>query len=233
MHASQFANLVKSLYNKAMSIWTDTLKKRWSDNALEDYFLELVIKKHVIDREIKDLIMIVEESSLHEDYKLMVKRVLFWEKNIYIENWGTLEGSLVDIVKTTDIRWWEIEMHGMVLEMILHVIEEVFDISDEYFHDFILCEDKEDLEHQLILLMKRMLDFVEQGLQNLLTQTTHLDAPIDKHINKEFEIIQQTLVKYPDIILTEEKAHVEALRHEVEKVHTKTLQKRKNLKQIR
>jgi hypothetical protein len=63
-----------------------------------------VIKKHVIDREIKDLIAIVEESTLHDDYQLLVKRVLFGEKNIYIENWGTLEGSLIDIVKTSDIR---------------------------------------------------------------------------------------------------------------------------------
>ncbi len=50
----------------------------------------------------------------------------------------------------------------MVLEMILHVIEDIFDISDEFFHDFLLSEDKEDIEHQLIILMKRILDFVEQ-----------------------------------------------------------------------
>lgn len=233
MYASQFANLVKSLYNKVMSIWTDTLKKRWSDNALEDYFLELVIQKHIIDREIKDLITIVEESNLHDDYKLLIKRVLFGEKNIYIENWGTLEGSLIDIVKTTNIRWDAIEKHGIVLEMILHVIEDVFDISDEFFNDFLLSEDKEDVEHQLIILMKRILDFVEQWLKTMLEQSKHLDTPIDGHIRKEFDIIQQTLVQYPEIILTEQRTQIESLKHEVEKVHTKTLQKRKNLKQIR
>ena len=131
------------------------------------------------------------------------------------------------------MRGHEVESYGIVLRMMMRVIEEVFDVGDEYFHDFILCEDKEDLEHQLILLMKRMLDFVERGLQNLLIQTIHLDSPIDKHINKEFEIIQQTLIKYPYIILSEEKNHIETLKHEVEKVHSKTLQKRKNLKQIR
>ncbi len=216
-----------------MSIWTDTLKKRWSDNALEDYFLELVIQKHIIDREIKDLITIVEESSLHDDYKLLIKRVLFGEKNIYIENWGTLEGSLVDIVKTTNIRWEAIEKHGIVLEIILHVIEDVFDISDEFFNDFLLSESKEDIEHQLIILMKRILDFVEQWLKAMLEQSQHLDGPIDGHIRKEFDIIKQTLTKYPEVILTEQWNQVEALKNEVEKAHSKTLQKRKNLKQIR
>lgn len=225
--------MVKSLYNKSMSIVTDILKKRWSDNAIEDYFLELVIQKHVIDREIKDLITIVETSSLHDDYQLLIKRVLFWEKNIYIENWWTLEGSLIDIIKTTDIRWGNIEDHGVVLEIILHVIEDVFDISDDFFHDFLLSESKEDIEHQLIILMKRTLDFVEQGLQSMLKQSKHLDAPIDEHIRKEFDIIKQTLEKYPEVILTEQRNQIEALKHEVEKVHTKTLQKKKNLKQIR
>lgn len=233
MHASQFANLVKSLYNRIMSIWTDTLKKRWSDNALEDYFLELVIQKHIIDREIKDLITIVEDSSLHDDYKLLVKRVLFGEKNIYIENWGTLEGSLIDIVKTTNIRWETIEKHGIVLEIILHVIEDVFDVSDEFFHDFLLSEDKEDIEHQLIILMKRILDFVEQWIKTMLEQSKHLDAPIDDHVRKEFDIIKQTLSKYPEIILSEQRNQIEALKNEVEKSHSKTLQKKKNLKQIR
>ncbi len=67
----------------------------------------------------------------------------------------------------------------------------------------------------------------------MLEQSKHLDTPIDEHIRKEFDIIQQTLVKYPEVILSEQRAQIEALKHEVEKVHTKTLQKRKNLKQIR
>ena len=67
----------------------------------------------------------------------------------------------------------------------------------------------------------------------MLEQSKHLDTPIDGHIRKEFDIIQQTLVKYPEVILSEQRVQIEALKHEVEKVHSKTLQKRKNLKQIR
>ncbi len=48
--------------------------------------------------------------------------------------------------------------------MMISVIEEVFDVGDEYFHDFLICEEKEDIEHRLILLMKRILDYVEAGL---------------------------------------------------------------------
>lgn len=48
-----------------------------ADNILEDYFLELVINKHVIDREIQDTIDIIEASTLHEDYQILIKKVLF------------------------------------------------------------------------------------------------------------------------------------------------------------
>lgn len=120
-----------------------------------------------------------------------------------------------------------------MLEIILHVIEDVFDISDEFFHDFLLSESKEDIEHQLIILMKRTLDFVEQGLQSMLKQSKHLDTPIDAHIRKEFDIIKQTLEKYPEVILTELRDQIEALKNEVERVHSQALLKRKNLKQIR
>jgi hypothetical protein len=47
--------------------------------------------------------------------------------------------------------------------MMIRVIEEVFDVDDEHFHDFILSEEKEDIEHQLIILIKRILDFMEAG----------------------------------------------------------------------
>ena len=73
------------------SMTEKTSKRRGGDNALEDYFLELVIKKHIIDREIHDLLEITEKSPLHPDYQILVKRILFGESNIYIENWGTLE----------------------------------------------------------------------------------------------------------------------------------------------
>ena len=47
------------------------------DNELEDYFLNLVIKKHIIDREVSDLIAVVDRSGLHDDYRLLVKKILF------------------------------------------------------------------------------------------------------------------------------------------------------------
>lgn len=67
----------------------------------------------------------------------------------------------------------------------------------------------------------------------MLEQSKHLDAPIDDHVRKEFDIIKQTLSKYPEIILSEQRNQIEALKNEVEKSHSKTLQKKKNLKQIR
>jgi len=42
-----------------------TPPKIGSDNATEDYFLDLLVNKHIIDREIQDLIDIVEKSSIH------------------------------------------------------------------------------------------------------------------------------------------------------------------------
>ncbi len=48
-----------------------------TDNILEDYFLELVINKHAIDREIRETLDIIDTSNLHEDYRILVKKVLF------------------------------------------------------------------------------------------------------------------------------------------------------------
>jgi len=48
-----------------------------ADNILEDYFLELVINKHVVDREIHDTLETINNSGLHEDYKNLIKKVLF------------------------------------------------------------------------------------------------------------------------------------------------------------
>lgn len=63
------------------------VKKTGSDNILEDYFLGLLVDKHIIDREIQDLLDIIEKSSLHPDYQRLIKKILFGEKNIYLENW--------------------------------------------------------------------------------------------------------------------------------------------------
>ncbi len=75
-----------------------------SDNALEDYFLDLLVNKHIIDHEIQDLLDVIEKSILHPDYQILIKRILFGNKNVYMENWGTLASSLEDIIKSIDIR---------------------------------------------------------------------------------------------------------------------------------
>ncbi len=93
--------------------------------------------------------------------------------------------------------------------MMINVIETVFNIEDELLYQFLLSHDKEDIEHQLVLLMKRILDFAEHGLREMLSQATHLATPIDGHIRKEFTVIQQSLMKYPEVILGEEKEHIE------------------------
>jgi hypothetical protein len=64
-----------------------TFTKKSNDNALEDYFIDLLVQKHIIDREIQDILTIIEKSDIHSDYQLLLKRVLFGKKNIYIENW--------------------------------------------------------------------------------------------------------------------------------------------------
>lgn len=51
--------------------------KTGSDNQLEDYFLGLLIDKHIIDREIQDLLDIIEKSELHGDYQMLIKKILF------------------------------------------------------------------------------------------------------------------------------------------------------------
>jgi hypothetical protein len=48
-----------------------------SDNELEDYFLGLLVDKHIIDREIQDLLDVIEKSQLHSDYQMLIKKILF------------------------------------------------------------------------------------------------------------------------------------------------------------
>lgn len=209
------------------------VQKRWSDNALEDYFLELVIKKHVIDREIADIVSVIDASSLHDDYRIMIKKVLFWEKNLYLENWWTLEYSLMDMVKTTDVRGHEVEVYGVVLGIMLRVIEEVFDVDDEHFHDFILSENKEDVEHRLIILIKRVLDFIKTGLKEMFQNTKHLDKPIiDGHVRKEFSIVQDSLYQYSGIILESEWNHIREIKLQVDSLVQKIQQKKKDFSRL-
>ena len=82
------------------------------------------------------------------------------------------------MVHTENIRGHEIETYGIILGIMLRVIEEVFDVDDEMFHDFLLSENKEDIEHRLIILIKRVLDFIETGLREMFQNTKHLEKPI-------------------------------------------------------
>lgn len=101
---------------------------------------------------------IVEVSQLHKTYKTQLKKILFGNENLYLENWGTLQDGLLDAIKTGDVRADDLADHGIVINMILQIIEDVFDIPDENMYGFISLEQKEDIEHTLIALMKRMLD---------------------------------------------------------------------------
>ena len=78
------------------------------------------------------------------------------------------------MVRTADIRGHEIDRYGVVLGIMLRVIEEVFDVDDEHFHDFLMSETKETIEHELIILIKRVLDFIEKGLKDMFENTQTL-----------------------------------------------------------
>lgn len=205
-----------------------------SDNALENYFLELVINKKVVDREIRDTLETIDMSELHDDYKSLIKKVLFWEKNLYLENWGTLGNSLLDMIHTTDIRGNEVNIYGIILGIMLRVIEEVFDVGDENFQDFLLSEEREDIEHRLIILIKRILDFIDAGLKEMFQNTQHLDQPIvDGHIRAEFNVIRDTLHKYSWVILESEWGHIRELKIQIDDLAAKIEQKKKNFSRIR
>lgn len=195
-----------------------SISKKWSDNALENYFLDLLVQKHIIDREIQDLLTIIEKSPVHTDYQLLIKRLLFGEKNIYIENWGTLGSSLQDMIASMDIRGNNVSGYGIILQMMVRIIEKIFDINDENFHDFILSEEKEDVEHQLIILMKRVLDFMEIGLKDILEKSTELVEPRWEYLKDEYLVIEATLKKYPITIMQSEKENINKVKISVDEV---------------
>lgn len=204
-----------------------------TDNMLEDYFLELVINKHVIDREIQDTIDIIEASTLHEDYQKLVKKVLFWEKNLFIENWGTLGGSLLDMIHSVNIRGDKVKTYWVLLGVMLRVIEEVFDVNDEHFWDFLLSEEREDIEHRLILLIKRIIDFIEWGMKNMFENIWELSEAItDGHIRKEFDVIRSTLHEYTSLILDSEGDHIRELKNQVSNLMVDIEDKKKHLKRL-
>lgn len=117
--------------------------------------------------------------------------------------------------------------------MMMRVIEEVFDVDDEYFHDFIFSEEKEDVEHRLIILMKRILDYVENGLKDMIEHSEQLGTPIDDHIKDEFLIVKSALLQYPEEIMSSQKGSIEALKIEVDAVLVRLKERKKNMTHIR
>ena len=214
----------------------------WGDNVLEDYlltypshieyFLELLVDKHIIDREIEDLIDVIEKSTIHPDYQKLIKRILFGNKNIYVENWWTLEGSLEDIVRNVNIRGDRADNYGIVLWLMLQVIETVFDVEDSLFNDFIMFEEKEDIEHELIILMKRILDFIQNALREMLSNIEHLDMPIEDHVRDEFLIVKAALLQYPEQIMESQSDAIGWLKVQVDDVVTKIIARKQEIKRL-
>lgn len=137
----------------------------------------------------------------------------------------------MDMIHTTDIRGHEIETYGVILGIMLRVIEEVFNVDNEHFHDFLLSESREDIEHRLIILIKRVLDFIERGLREMFQNMENLDGPIvDGHIRKEFAIIQSSLLQYSGLILESEGNHIRELKIQVDALVVQIEEKKKKLK---
>jgi hypothetical protein len=117
-------------------------KKQGADNELENYFLELVVQKKVVDREVQEILEVVEQSSLCREHKTVLKKTLFGNENLYFENWGTLQDGLLDAIKTGEVRDDAIEDHGIIVNIIVKLIEKVFNMPDEAMHAFIMLEQR-------------------------------------------------------------------------------------------
>lgn len=207
---------------------------RWSDNLLEDYFIELLVKKHVIQREINEIIELIDASELHDDYNILLKKVLLWEKNFYIENWWTLEWSMMDIVQEHNIRDNDTGKYGIVLQLIVRIVEYIFNIDDEHFHNFIHSESRESIEHTLIILIKRAVHSVEITLAELLVNLTNLDKPIENWmINKEFDVLKNTLKNITESITKQEEMKMNELKLEVTSIELNIHTQKKHLHQAR
>lgn len=63
-------------------------------------------------------------------------------------------------MKDGEIRANETEEHGVVLDLIVHLVETIFNIPDESMQAFVMLEQREEIEYSLIALIKRMLDHI-------------------------------------------------------------------------
>lgn len=201
-------------------------KKQGSDNALENYFLDLILQKKIIDREIQNLASIIDNSALHREYKMLLKKKLFGHNNLYFENWWTLQDGLLDVMKDGEIRANETEEHGVVLDLIVHLVETIFNIPDESMQAFVMLEQREEIEYSLIALIKRMLDHIGIWLQELIQNTKHLKDKKDAHIHAEFIVLEKNISQLSHLFLETEQAKISSLTQTVFAVYEKNIQKK-------
>lgn len=194
-----------------------------NDNKLEDYFFDLLISKHATDKEIMDLLHVIQKSKIHKDYKLKLSHLLFWEENLYVQNWWTLQQSLLSIAHNECLRTWKIHTHGVVLELLFKMVEYLFDIPDSHMLNFIMSDDKESVEHSIIALMKRVLDYFEIGFEKLLSETSALAESIQDTgwIPSEYILIEKALLQYPEEILKTQSAKIHELKNQIDTIGLK------------
>lgn len=204
-----------------------------SDNALEDYFLDLIVRKKVIHHEIEGILKVISSSPLHIEYQHRIKILLFGVNNLYLHQWWTLEDGLVDALADEEIRWSKLMHHGIILEVLLRIIEEVFDIPDEDIYSFVLLEERENVEHSLIILIKNVLLLIKAAIEKLLNSAETLSEPPKEPIPAEYQVIEKTLLALPDILLSQQTEHIQELKNESQQIYQKfVLSKKKSIDQI-
>ena len=132
----------------------------------------------------------------------------------------------MDVIKSGEVRAKTEEQQGIIIDLILGLVEQIFDIPDEHMQSFVILEDREDVEHSLILLMKRMLDHLEVGLTELIAQSPHLNKPIEEQPHSEYILLEKNLEKFPSIFMETEKERIAAIKNDVNDLHEKFIVKR-------
>ena len=86
-------------------------------------------------------------------------------------------------------------------------------------HSFVILEHRENVEHSLIILMKRMLDHLEVGLTELISQSPHLSKPIEEQLHSEYILLEKNLHKLPHVFMETEKERIAAIKNSVNELH--------------